>query len=443
MRLSALCATLLVMHAASAQFYTVVETYAGTGNPGMSNGPLASSTFQTPYSLCYDGATETFYVADAQNHAIRKITGGVVSTLAGNGSSGDVDGTGSSARFYVPTGIDYHNGYVYVSDNGNHKIKRIDAATGATTTLVGTGFAGTNDGPALVARLYNPTEVRVASNGDVYISDYGNHSIRKLTGGIVSTFAGLSGSSGDVLGTGTVARFNRPTGIAFGSGGFLFVADQVNCKIKAIDPNGTVTLVAGSGALASIDGVGTGASFTRPTYIAWDPLGALMVAEWMGNKIRRVQGNGTVTTVAGTGASGYLDGPALSATFNSPYGICVDNDGNAYIGDKENHVIRKLVKQGEIGIDEPVAGTTVQQVIASPNPTSSVTTIDLSHIPDPLTGLLIYDEKGALVVRKEQGDLAGFGRGAATIDATGWPAGQYAVLVSTRSCLYRSVFIKE
>src|SRR5262245_23509189 len=176
---------------ATAQTYTNVETYSGTGVAGLVNGALMSAQYEMPYSLCYDGVTGTIYVADAYNHAIRKIVGGVVSTLAGNGTQGDADGVGGAARFYLPTGIDYHDGYVYVTDNGNHKIKRIDVVTGSTVTFAGTGSAGTTNGPLLTAKFFNPTEVRVASNGDVYVSDYGNHSIRKITGGMVSTFAGL------------------------------------------------------------------------------------------------------------------------------------------------------------------------------------------------------------------------------------------------------------
>lgn len=442
MRVSSLLLLWSASIMAIGQTYTTVETYSGTGIAGLANGALLSAQYETPYSLCYDGATGTIYVADAYNHSIRKIVGGVVSTLAGNGTQGDVDGVGTAARFYVPTGIDYFDGHVYVSDNGNHKIKKIDALTGSTVTIAGTGSSGTTDGPALTAKFFNPTEVRVKSNGDVYVSDYGNHSIRKLTGGMVSTFAGLSGSLGDALGTGSAARFNKPTGIVFGTGGYLFVADQVNCKVKAIDGAGNVTLLAGSGATASVDGVGAAASFMRPTYIAWDPFGGLLVAEWMGNKIRRIESDGTVTTVAGTGSAGYLDGPALTAMFDSPYGVCVDNDGNVYIGDKENHVIRILNKLNETGIDVIATTDPALPLPALPTPTLGQVSIDVSSITAPLTGFSIHDERGSLVLRMEQQELSSLGKGSISIDATAWPSGVYAVLISTRERLYRSTIVR-
>lgn len=406
---------------AMAQFYTTVETYAGSGITGLLDGPLTVARFNKPYSVCHDMATGDIYVADAYNHAIRKISGGYVTTLAGNGTSGDVDAQGTSARFYVPTGIDFYDGYVYVTDNGNHKIKRIDAL-GYVETIAGTGSAGTTDGPALSAKFFNPTEVRVRPDGVIFVSDYGNHTIRKIDGGVVSTFAGLGGYAGDVLGTGSSARFNRPTGIAFGSSGYLFVADQVNCKIKAISTTGVVTLIAGSGATASVDGIGTTASFCRPTYVGWDPLGALMVAEWMCNDIRRVQSDGTVTTIAGTGVSGYADGPIATATFDSPYGVCVDILGNGYIGDKENDVIRKLNKLGGgVGISERQV---LEDAYLFPNPSGDIVHVVFGQRTKGMIRMEVVNAIGEVVLTRSADYVPGE---VVDVDLFDLAAGRYCI----------------
>ena len=421
-----------------AQVYTTVDTYAGNGVPALVDGPLLTASFNAPYSVCYDLLSSTMYVADALNSAIRKIQNGVVTTVAGNGTIGDVDGNGASARFYTPTGIDYHDGYIYVCDNGNHKIKRIDSA-GNVTTFAGTGASGSSDGLALSANFYNPTEVRVNSSGVVYVSDYGNHTIRKIQAGYVSTVAGLAGSSGDAIGSGSAARFNRPTGIAFDEDDNLYIADQVNCKVKVISPIGDVTLLAGSGYEFVQDGQGSAASFMRPTFMGWDPSGALMIGEWLSNRIRRVTVGGTVTTVAGSGIAGYEDGPCNNAQFSSPYGVCVDNLGNGYIGDKLNNRIRRLNKDNAgIGFDDVQESAAL---VAYPNPVEHTLSIDRSVLKERIKRLVIMDAGGRIHMNVDQ-VLGSTQDKPLLLPVDELPSGAYVVILNTSERSLSAPFIK-
>ncbi|HTL81079.1 MAG TPA: hypothetical protein VL651_05220, partial [Bacteroidia bacterium] len=193
------------------QTFTQVNTAAGNSVPGLVNGPVASAEFNGLYSLCCDFSNNDMYVADALNSTIRKISNGMVTTFAGSGSIGDVNGQGTNASFYYTSGLCFNNGYVYVSDNGNNKIKKIDAG-GNVTTVAGTTI-GYQDGPIATAKFNNPTDVKVVPNGDIYVADYGNHCIRLISNGQVSTFAGTGTVIGDVIGPNASARFFHPSSI--------------------------------------------------------------------------------------------------------------------------------------------------------------------------------------------------------------------------------------
>ncbi len=174
----------------------------------------------------------------------------------------------------------------------------------------------------------------------MYVADLGNHTIRKIQAGVVSTLAGLAGMAGDVLGTGSTARFNRPVAIAIASSGDLYVSDRDNNKIKRVTPGGTVSLFAGSGAAATINGVGGAAAFNKPTYLAW--IGTILViSEQSGNIIRQATTGASVTNLAGSGTPGFLDGLIATARFNAPQGVC-GVPGNIYIGDAANQRIRHI-----------------------------------------------------------------------------------------------------
>ncbi|MFT6292434.1 MAG: streptogramin lyase, partial [Ilumatobacter sp.] len=320
-----------------------VITLAGTGSPGAVNATGTSASFYAPAGVAVDGSGNV-YVADYENHLIRKISpAGVVTTLAGDGSSGAVDGTGTSASFNNPGGVAVDgSGYVYVADTDNHLIRKI-SPSGVVTTLAGTGSSGAVDGTGISASFYFPFGVAVDGSGNVYVADQGNNLIRKISpSGEVTTFAG-TGSSGAVDGTGTSASFSYPYGVAVDGAGNVYVADTSNHLIRKISPSGVVTTLAGTGSSGAVDGTGTSASFFDPYGVAVDGSGNVYVADQSNHLIRKISPTGVVTTLAGTGSSGAVNANGTSASFYFPFGVAVDGSGNVYVADYFNHLIRKIL----------------------------------------------------------------------------------------------------
>jgi sugar lactone lactonase YvrE len=276
------------------------------------------------------GGVADVYVADYDNHIIRKITpAGVVSTLAGMaGASGSTDGTGNAARFDFPSGVAVDSaGSVYVADTSNHTIRMI-TPTGVVSTLAGmAGASGSTDDTGSAARFSSPSGVIVDSSGNVYVADTGNDTIRKITPAReVTTLAGTGGSAGSADGTGSAARFNSPGGVAVDDAGNVYVADTSNHTIRKITPAGAVTTPAGSaGVQGSADGTGSAAQFNTPKAVAVDSAGNVYVADTSNDTIRKITPAGVVTTLAGSpGVPGSADGTGSAARFNLPGGVAVD-----------------------------------------------------------------------------------------------------------------------
>ncbi|HWZ22633.1 MAG TPA: T9SS type A sorting domain-containing protein, partial [Cytophagaceae bacterium] len=231
---------------------------------------------------------------------IRKITPeGVVTTLAGSGDIGSDDANiGTLARFDNPSFVAVDvSGNVYVADTWNNKIRKI-TSTGVVTTLAGSGTAGSVDATGTLASFHNPYGVVVDTSGNVYVADQSNNKIRKITPtGVVTTFAG-SGTYGSVNATGTLASFNQPEGLAIDASGNIYVADAVNNKIRKITPAGVVTTLAGSGAIGSVDANGTLASFEFPTDMAVDASGNVYISDEANNKIRKISATGETVETA-------------------------------------------------------------------------------------------------------------------------------------------------
>jgi len=310
----------------------------GTGSDAYFNGPNGVAVNE-------DGSV---YVADTFNHTIRKITpAGVVTTLAGTaGATGSTDGTGSEARFYGPTGLAFDvNGNVYVTDYVNHTIRKITPA-GLVTTLAGSaGVPGSTDGAGSEARFNNPTRPTVDVDGNVYVTDYVNHTIRKITpAGVVTTLAGTAGATGSTDGTGSEARFNGPLGITIDVIGNLYVTEFGNHTIRKITPAGVVTTLAGSaGVPGSTDGTGSEARFNGPKGLSVDAESNVYVADFGNHTIRKITPAGVVTTLAGSPPiDGYFNGPGPASRFSSPASVAVDSNGTLYVGDYLNHTIRKI-----------------------------------------------------------------------------------------------------
>jgi sugar lactone lactonase YvrE len=321
--------------------YTV-STLAGS-TEGFMNATIGTEAqFYKPTDVAVD-AVGNVYVADYDNHKIRKISpAGAVTTLAG-GNQGFLDATGTAAQFNNPYGIALDAaGNVYVADYGNHKIRKITPA-GLVTTVAGTtrGFA---DGAGLTAAKFNnPNGLAVDTAGNVYVADYGNNRIRKISPtGDVSTLAG-SDSRGFLDATGTAALFSSPYDVDIDVTGNVYVADYDNRKIRKITPLGVVTTLAGT-TPGFADGEGlTAAQFNDPTGVAVDAAGNVYVADYDNHKIRKISPTGAVTTLAGS-TSGFLDGTATAAQFSNPNGVALDAAGNVYLVDTGNHRIRKITQ---------------------------------------------------------------------------------------------------
>ena len=318
----------------------LVSTLAGSAASGSLNGTSSAASFNHPFGVCVD-SSGNLYVADAGNSLVRKITpAGVVTTLAGSGTPGLVNGTGTAASFYQPIGICADgSGNIYVADNMSSVFRMITPA-GVASTFAGSGVAGTNDGPVASAQFVQPYGVACdIPNNIIYVTD-GTMRIRKIAGGMVSTLAG-SGAIGFANGTGTLATFNSPNELCVDPSGNIYVADFGNNAIRKITPAGVVTTLAGSGTVGNADGVGTAASFDGPIGISIDPAGNLYVSESSG-RIRTIDPSGLVTTISGSAGPGFLDGNAQAAQFEIPCSVACFTDGTVYISDQYNNRIRMI-----------------------------------------------------------------------------------------------------
>ncbi|HJW57363.1 MAG TPA: NHL repeat-containing protein [Burkholderiaceae bacterium] len=304
--------------------------------------------------LSFDGIAlddaGNLYAADAGNDVIYTITqAGAAVVLAGSpGVQGSDDGTGPAARFNLPHDIVADAaGNLYVADTGNHTVRRIEP-DGTVTTLAGTGMGriyGSADGIGAAAQFTNPQGVAADAQGNLYVADTAMHTIRRVTpAGAVTTWAGSAGMQGDADGVGAAARFNLPTDVAVDASGNLYVTDAGNRTIRKVTPQGMVSTLAGSpGLRGTVDGTGAAARFTHPQGITIDPAGNLYVTDSEDTTIRRITPQGVVTTFAGSlKFSGSADGIGAAAQLSSPHGITIDQSGNLYVADTGNGSIRKI-----------------------------------------------------------------------------------------------------
>jgi hypothetical protein len=338
--------------AASAEDYAI-SSFAGTsfvagstdGKPGL---------FNSPYGVAIDAA-KNLYVSDTVNNTIRKVApDGTVSTLAGSaGLSGSTDGTGSAARFNFPVGIGVDaTGNVYVADSKNFTIRKITPA-GVVSTFAGAAFQpGSTDGAGSAARFFLPYGLAVDSAGNVYVSEFGNQLIRKITpAGVVSTLAGGLQQAGSTDGAGAAARFNAPFGLTVDAAGNLFVADSGNHTIRRVTPAGVVTTVAGAAGLSgAIDGTGTAARFKEPRSVSVNAAGTVFVADYGSSTLRQITAGGVVSTLAGAaGVVGSVDSVGASARFYDPTGVVADGN-TVFVADTANNLVRRGVPASSAGL---------------------------------------------------------------------------------------------
>jgi len=320
----------------------VVTTLAGSGSPGFADGAGKEASFKYPAGIALDGSGN-IYLADAYNNRIRKITpAGVVTTLAGSGKEGFADGMGKDAVFNGPAGIAIdRDGNIYTAEWKGHRVRKITPA-GVVTTLAGSGKAGFADGTGAGASFNTPEGVALDSKGNVYVADSANNKIRKISpSGVVTTIAG-SGKKDFADGAGAEATFSYPFGVAVDGGGNVYVADSGNNLIRKITPSGSVSTFAGSGKAGAKDGFGLATSFNTPWGLALDDGGNLYVADGGNNLIRMITPSGSVSTFAGSGKAGAEDGYGSAASFNAPWGVALDGFAAVYVSDHKTSKIRKI-----------------------------------------------------------------------------------------------------
>jgi sugar lactone lactonase YvrE len=321
-----------------------VSTFAGTGSSGAADGTGTAASFSFPSSVAI-GPSGNLYVGDFGNSLVRSINLSTVgvTTYAGSGVAGFVNGPALTAEFngtanIVPDG----SGNVFVSDEQNNVIREITSA-GNVITVAGSGVSGYQDGPSGNAEFNHPEGMVLDGSGNLFVADGHNNVIRKiiLSSGEVSTYAG-TGTAGFNNGTLSTATFYDPYGLILDAAGNIYVADIQNNAIRKITvSSGTVSTFAGTGAQGLTNGPAASATFYYPLGCVFDSNGDLYVCDTYNNVIRKVSASGMVTTYAGTGVQGSTDGPAASASFNFPIGIAISGSF-IFVADTHNNTIRKI-----------------------------------------------------------------------------------------------------
>jgi hypothetical protein len=347
-----------------------ITTVAGTGTPGFSGdgGPATEAQLDSPVGVAVGRAgtllAGAVLFADFGNHRVRAIIDGEVTTVAGNGviGFGGDGGQATSAELGHPRriGLD-QGGSLLVTQWSGHRVRRINAS-GVISTVAGAGFGLEGDGgPAIEALMRSPEGIAAGTSGTFFVSDAGNHRVRRVAVGKINTFAGRSHHAGDG-GPGTEARVFMPYGIETDAQANLYVADALNFRVRKLTfsgldvskgaPVSTITTIAGTGAggFSGDGGEGSAAELGEPRDVAIDSEGSVYIADRVNHRIRRLAANGVITTYAGNGSQGFSGdgGAATQASLNNPSAVAVDSQRNVFVADTGNERIRRITPQGTI-----------------------------------------------------------------------------------------------
>ncbi|HEY9898944.1 MAG TPA: IPT/TIG domain-containing protein [Pantanalinema sp.] len=356
----------------------VISTVAGAGGAGFwGDGGLATSAYlRYPRDVAVD-AGGNLYIADADNHRIRKVTpDGTITTIVGTGGnvySGD-GGAAVNAGIPYPKGVALDvSGNLYIAQD--YRVRKVDLS-GNIATVVGNGSStcSGDGGPALNAQLYSPADLKLDAAGNLYVADTNNNRIRKIDpAGIITTVAGngASGFAGD-SGPAVDAKLNSPYAVAVEADGSLYIADTYNNRVRKVAPDGTISTIAGDGT-SGYEGDGAAAASAKIGNVyglALDAAGNLYLSDSSYNVVRRVTPGGVISTVVGTGTAAYGGdgGQAANAQLRNPNGLAFDAAGNLYIADNGNHRIRKVTPGGIIST---VAGTGINGFTGDGGPATS------------------------------------------------------------------------
>lgn len=423
---------------------SIITTIAGKDPHGYSgdNGPATNAQLAAPYRICQDH-NGNIYIADAANARIRKISKatGIITTIAGTGvwGFGGDGGDALSAKLSAPQAVTLdNNDNIYICDGLNHRIRKVAALTGIITTIAGTGTGGANGdgGLAINAELNQPGGVFVDKNDDIYVADWGNNKVRKISQstGIITTIVGDGGGghSGDG-GPAIAAQVYRPVDVHADTSGNILIAEQYSHVVRKINTSGIITTIAGNGVsgYSGDYGQATNARLAKPTGLFVDKLNNIYVAEYNNGTVRKIDAaTGMITTVAGIGITGFSGdgGPATNAKlFCSD--VLVDQYDNLIIADYENNRIRKSSTGVAVnGIDKEVESRLF------PNPTKGIFAI---QTPINISLVSIYNITGMRVSERT------CTMPETEIDITSQPPGVYIVYVQCGEKKYVSKVVKE
>lgn len=391
----------------------IITTVAGNGTAGFSgdSGQCITAELNYPRGVTFDGAGN-LYIADYFNQRIRKInTAGVITTVAGNGNygfSGD-GGQATATELHAPSDVKFDAvGNMYIADFNNHRIRKVNT-TGIISTVAGNGTAGFSGdgGQATSAELWFPHCIVFDAIGNMYIADDFNNRIRKVnTAGIISTVAGSGGSvTGSYSGDGgpaTAATLYGPFGVALDAIGNLYIADMENYRIRKVNTSGIISTVAGGGShSAGAGGLATDASLGGPYTVITDAISNLYISETNNGRVDMVNSSGIISTIVGDGSQTYGGdgGLATAAEIYGPIGLAFDATGNLFIADYFNYRIRKVTNVANAGIKGFTNNN--EQLNIYPNPNDGLFNLAISQFDNLKScSIIIYNVTGECVHRQ-------------------------------------------